>query len=154
MLEVLFSPPEELPPASVVSLQIKVGDLDFCRLPGPAPCHVCGMIDGLHHSGLSSNANFTRYPTRGKGPQLQPASIGLAVRRSATTQGGLLAPPLQRPRNDTAHKNAAVSVHWPESGPSLCDQSGAGGNHLGALRHEQRRVSCTCSTYPTPLTTP
>lgn len=118
MLEVLFTPPEPLPPATLISLQIKVNDLDFVEGHGPRHAHV--MRDDRFVFTTTGHPVTELHELFNKGERderLQPVSIGFALRGKATTDGKVLAAHhFTGLDNDTAHKNAAVIIHRPGNG--------------------------------------
>ena len=117
-LEVLFAPPEDLPPATLMSLQIKVGDLDFIDFPGPRHAHVMRDDRFVFTTVGYPETELHMIPNKGvRDDRLQPTSIGFAVRGSATVGGDLLAAHhFVGLDNDTAHRNAAVLIHRPGDG--------------------------------------
>lgn len=119
-LEVILTPPEPLPRASLVMLQIQAGDLDF--VDDPPPRHARVMRDEriaftTEGYGVSEEQKHL-IPNKGdEDERLQPTSISLAVRGSATSGGQVLAGHhFVGLDNDTVHKHGAVFIHRPDQG--------------------------------------
>jgi len=120
-LEVIFTPPEELPPDSVVSVQISISDNDLVQGHGPDHYHVMRpdrFVFKTAGDEQKAPQELHEIPNKGaRDERLQPVSIGFALRGSATTDGKLLAAhSFTGLDNDTAHKNAAVIIHKPDVG--------------------------------------
>ncbi len=117
LLDVMFTPPEGLPAASLVSMTISAGDLVLVTDPPPAHAHM--MRDErivfttkgygkLPHEVPNKGAPDNRY---------QPPSIGFAVRNSATADSRILvAHHFALLDSNTSHKHTILFVHKPEEG--------------------------------------
>ena len=119
-LEVILTPPEPLPPASLVMFQIQAGDQDF--VDDPPPLHARVMRDEritftTEGYGIPEGEKHL-IPNQGDWDErLQPTSISLAVRGDATTDGQVLAAHhFVGLDNDTVHKHGAVFIHRPDQG--------------------------------------
>jgi hypothetical protein len=116
-LEVLFTPPDPLPEAAVVSLVVQAGNLS--RIVDPPPVHARFMRDerivfGTVGLGLTPS----EIPSRGVDDgRTQPPSVACAVRGTATANGNpLLAHNFALLDANVSHKHAVLLVHWPDDG--------------------------------------
>ena len=122
-LEVVFSPPGGLAPASLVSLVVQAGDSS--PIYSPAPFHSRYMRDEriVFTSAGYAAANGTGafpYQVQNRGvrdPNSQPPSLSFAVRGSATPDGApLLANHYALLDSDMVHEHSVLFVHIPDEG--------------------------------------
>jgi hypothetical protein len=116
-LEVLFTPPEPLPEAAVISLVVQAGNLS--RIVDPPPIHARFMRDerivfGTVGLGLSP----AQIPNLGVADgRTQPPSLACAFSGSATASGNpLLAHHFALLDANVSHKHAVLLVHRPDDG--------------------------------------
>lgn len=117
ILEVVFTPPGGLPPASVVSLLLQAGDRSI--VTDPPPAHARFMRDERF---VFSTAGYGKPPqeieNRGeRDNRTQPPSLAFALRGSATSDGHVLAAQhFALLDNNAMHKHGAILVHRPDDG--------------------------------------
>ncbi len=114
-LEVIFTPPEGLPPASAVSLIVQAGNIS--QLTDPPPAHARFMRDERI---VFTTRGYGKRPhevdNRGEwdGRSQSPAH-GFAVRGSATPDGRIrLAHHFSLLDSNTTHKHCVLFIHRPE----------------------------------------
>ncbi len=116
-MQVTFTPPGGLPPASVVSMIVQAGNLS--RITNPPPVHARFMRDerivfstrglGLKPFQIS---NLGEWDGRS-----MPTSLGFAVRNSATPDGRIrLAHHFALLDSNTSHKHSVLLLHRPDQG--------------------------------------
>jgi hypothetical protein len=117
-LEILFTPPELLPPASIVSLQFQAGDRSL--VTDPPPSHARFMRDEriVFTTKGFGEADLYRIGNRGdEDTRFQPPPISFALRGSATTGGKVLAAHhFALLDTNTSHKHTVLFVHKPTEG--------------------------------------
>jgi len=116
-MEIIFTPPGGLPPASEVSLIVQAGNLS--RIVDPLPLHARYMRDERI---TFTTAGFGKAPHEviNEGVddgRSQPPALGFAVRGAATADGSFrLAHHFALLDANTAHKHNVVLLHRPEDG--------------------------------------
>ena len=122
-LEVIFTPPGGLPPASLVTLKIQAGDLS--PVYSPEPYHTRSMrIEQV----AFTTAGYLEKTGAGAipddivnvgvdDPGLMPTSLGFAARGAATSDGApVLGHHYALLDSDMVHEHSLVSVHVPDEG--------------------------------------
>ncbi len=122
-LEVLFTPPGGLPPASLLSLKIQASDLS--PVWSPSPFHTramrtdqitittAGYLDATGRGAVPDEIENVGVPD----PDVMPPSLGFAARGSATPDGApLMAHHYALLDSDMVHEHSLVSVHLPDEG--------------------------------------
>lgn len=122
-LEVIFTPPGGLPPASLVTLKIQGGDLS--PVYSPEPFHYRPMrVEQI----TITTAGYHAATGRGlvpdavnnvgvDDPGLMPTSLGFAARGAATPDGApVLAHHYALLDSDMVHEHSLISVHVPDEG--------------------------------------
>ncbi len=116
-LEVIFTPPDGLPEASVVSLIIQAGNLS--RIENPPPVHARFMRDErIVFSTVGYGKKAHEIPNLGSWDgRSMPTSLGFGVRASASLYGAVrLAQHFALLDSNTSHKHTVVLVHKPDNG--------------------------------------
>lgn len=116
-IEVVFTPPEGLPPASVVSLILQATDLT--EIERIKPYHPRPMRDErITFTTAGYGARPAEVPNRGLDDgRTQPPSYGFAVRGSATRDGNLyVAHHFAMIDSNTMHKHVTLIIHHPNDG--------------------------------------
>lgn len=116
-LNVYFTPPGGLSPASVVSLQFQSADLDVVSQPPPDHAQVM-RDERIVFTTKGYGKEVQEVFNEGKrDPRFQPPSIGFAVRGTATRENKVFAAHhFALLDTDVSHKHTVLFVHHPENG--------------------------------------
>ncbi len=126
-LEVVFSPPEGLPPASVVALIVQAGNIS--EVSNPPPVHARFMRD---ERVVFTTAGYGKAPHQVPNKGLtdgrsQPPALGFGVRGSASADGlPRLAHHFALLDSNTAHKHSVLFAHEPDDGKAFAVLGWAG----------------------------
>lgn len=116
-LEVIFTPPEGLPPGRVVTLYVQAHNIS--EIDNPPPVHPRVMRDERVVF-TTRGAGFAPHEVDNAGVwdgRSMPPSIGFGVRGGATPDGRVrLAHHFALVDSDTTHKHTALFVHIPDEG--------------------------------------
>jgi len=119
-IEVIFTPPDGLPAASVVSIVLQCTDLlEIVRVP---PHHPRSMRDErITFTTVGYGQKTWEVANRGYDDgRTQPPSLGFAVRGSATKTGDpMLGHNFAMLDSDTTHKHATLFMHHPDQGKAF-----------------------------------
>lgn len=126
-LEVVFTPPEPLPPAAVVTVAIQASDTTLVVNPPPSKARTM-RIEQITFSTLGYGKPLADIANLGKSDGTsQPTSLAFALRKSATADGlTRLAMHFSLLDAGTSHKHCVVQVHEPKDGPAFAFAGWAG----------------------------
>jgi hypothetical protein len=122
-LEVIFTPPGGLPPASLVTLKIQASDLSPVYSPEPfhnRPMRIeqVAITTAGYYAATGRGAVPDEVANVGvEDPGLMPTSLGFAARGAATPDGApVLGHHYALLDSDMVHEHSLVSVHVPDEG--------------------------------------
>ena len=122
-LEVVFTPPDGLPPASLVTLNVEARDIS--PVYSPAPFHSRSMrgeqialTTAGYHAAHGRGEKPDGVANEGvDDPGVMPPSLGFAARGTATPDGApVLGHHYALLDSDMVHEHSLVSIHIPENG--------------------------------------